>query len=104
MGSKSLVVLPQLINQPVTGHSMSICSILLLYSKDPASRPTAQLLTLIKYFSDPAVHALQFLDVINMKDVSQKTNFYRVTLKDHLLYIPRVSNGATLETPSPPSH
>lgn len=25
-----------------------------------------------------------------MKDVSQKTNFYRVTLKDHLLYIPRV--------------
>lgn len=61
------------------------------YSKDPASRPTAQLLTLIKYFSDPAVHALQFLDVINMKDVSQKTNFYRVTLKDHLLYIPRVN-------------
>lgn len=61
------------------------------HSKDPASRPTAQLLTLIKYFSDPAVHALQFLDVINMKDVSQKTNFYRVTLKDHLLYIPRVN-------------
>lgn len=62
-----------------------------LVSKDPAARPTAQLLQLIKYFSDPAVHALQFLDVINMKDVAQKNNFYRSTLKDILLYIPRVS-------------
>lgn len=62
------------------------------FSKEPTARPTAQLLQLIKYFSDPAVHALQFLDVINMKDAPQKNNFYRTTLKDILLYIPRVSD------------
>ena len=43
-------------------------------------------------FSDPAVHALQFLDVINMKDPSQKTNFFRNTLPEVLPYIPRVSH------------
>jgi SCY1-like protein 2 len=42
--------------------------------------------------SDPAVHALQFLDVINMKDSTQKAHFYRNTLKDVLLYIPKVSD------------
>lgn len=45
----------------------------------------------ICFHSDPAVHALQFLDVINMKDPTQKTHFYRSTLKDVLPYIPRVS-------------
>ncbi|XP_055689243.1 SCY1-like protein 2 isoform X3 [Lutzomyia longipalpis] len=60
-----------------------------LVNKEPTSRPTAQLLQLIKYFADPAVHALQFLDVINMKDSPQKVNFYRTTLKDVLPYIPR---------------
>ncbi|XP_063239604.1 SCY1-like protein 2 [Bacillus rossius redtenbacheri] len=60
-----------------------------LLSRDTRQRPTAQLLSLIKYFSDPAVHALQFLDVINMKDPSQKSHFYRNTLKDVLPYIPR---------------
>lgn len=44
--------------------------------------------------SDPAVHALQFLDVINMKDPGQKTNFFRNTLPEVLPYIPRVSNVA----------
>ena len=44
------------------------------------------------FFSDPAVHALQFLDVINMKDPSQKTNFFRNTLPEVLPYIPRVSS------------
>ena len=44
------------------------------------------------FFSDPAVHALQFLDVINMKDPSQKTNFFRNTLPEVLPYIPRVSH------------
>ncbi|KAJ9585872.1 hypothetical protein L9F63_020485, partial [Diploptera punctata] len=63
-----------------------------LLSKDTRQRPTAQLLSLIKYFSDPAVHALQFLDVINMKDPTQKSHFYRNTLKEVLPYIPRVSN------------
>lgn len=72
--------------QILRAHSNSVSS----RSKEPASRPTAQLLQLIKYFSDPAVHALQFLDVINMKDAPQKNNFYRTTLKDILLYIPRV--------------
>lgn len=42
--------------------------------------------------SDPAVHALQFLDVINMKDPGQKSQFYRTTLKDILPSIPKVSN------------
>ncbi|XP_070509672.1 SCY1-like protein 2 [Chironomus tepperi] len=60
-----------------------------LMSKQPGPRPTAQLLQLIKYFSDPAVHALQFLDVINMKDPTQKAHFYRSTLKDALPFIPR---------------
>lgn len=41
--------------------------------------------------SDPAVNALQFLDVIVMKDPSQKAHFYRNTLKDALPFIPRVS-------------
>lgn len=41
--------------------------------------------------SDSAVHALQFLDVINMKDPTQKAHFYRNTLKDALPFIPRVS-------------
>jgi hypothetical protein len=38
------------------------------------------------------VHALQFLDVINMKDSTQKAHFYRNTLKDVLPYIPKVSD------------
>ncbi|XP_055388592.1 SCY1-like protein 2 [Condylostylus longicornis] len=61
-----------------------------LISKNPTQRPTAQLLQLIKYFNDSAVHALQFLDVINMKDPTQKTHFYRTTLRDVLPLIPRV--------------
>lgn len=40
--------------------------------------------------SDPAVHALQFLDVINMKDPTQKAHFYRNTLKESLPYVPKV--------------
>ncbi|XP_044733350.1 SCY1-like protein 2 [Chrysoperla carnea] len=60
-----------------------------LLSRDTRQRPTAQLLSLIKYFSDPAVHALQFLDVINMKDPTQKSHFYRNTLKEVLIYVPK---------------
>lgn len=37
------------------------------------------------------VHALQFLDVINMKDPTQKTHFYRTTLMETLPTIPKVS-------------
>lgn len=43
-------------------------------------------------FSDPAVHALQFLDVINMKDPTQKAHFYRNTLKEALPFIPKVGH------------
>ncbi|XP_076272847.1 SCY1-like protein bma isoform X2 [Rhynchophorus ferrugineus] len=60
-----------------------------LLSKDTRQRPTAQLLVLIKYFDDPTVHALQFLDTIMMKDPTQKNHFYRNTLKDALPYIPK---------------
>uniref|UniRef100_A0A182UDR9 Protein kinase domain-containing protein n=1 Tax=Anopheles melas TaxID=34690 RepID=A0A182UDR9_9DIPT len=60
-----------------------------LLKKSPGARPTAQLLTLIKYFSDPAVQALQFLDVINMKDPTQKTHYYRSTLREVLPFMPR---------------
>lgn len=41
--------------------------------------------------SDPAVHALQFLDVINMKDPTQKAHFYRNTLREVLPFVPRVN-------------
>lgn len=44
-------------------------------------------------FSDPAVQALQFLDVINMKDPPQKSHFCRNTLKEVLPYIPRVGSA-----------
>ncbi|XP_069166584.1 SCY1-like protein 2 [Procambarus clarkii] len=60
-----------------------------LVSRDPRQRPTSQLVALIKYFSDPTVQALQFLDVINMKDPSQKTHFYRTTLMEVLPHIPK---------------
>ena len=42
-------------------------------------------------FRDPAVQALQFLDVISMKDPSQKAQFFRSTLTQVFPFIPRVS-------------
>lgn len=42
-------------------------------------------------FSDNTVHALQFLDVIKMKDPTQKAHFYRNTLREALPFIPRVN-------------
>lgn len=42
-------------------------------------------------FSDNTVHALQFLDVVKMKDPTQKAHFYRNTLRDVLPFIPRVN-------------
>ncbi|XP_041986366.1 SCY1-like protein 2 [Aricia agestis] len=63
-----------------------------LLSRDPHPRPTTQLLPLIKYFkcqSEPAIQAMQFLDVITMKDPSQKSNFYRGSLIEALPYIPK---------------
>ncbi|XP_020715853.1 SCY1-like protein 2 isoform X1 [Ceratitis capitata] len=60
-----------------------------LVNRDPTARPTAQLLQLIKYFIDPAVNALKFLDVVNMKDTSQKSHFYKNTLMEAMPLIPR---------------
>jgi SCY1-like protein 2 len=59
-----------------------------LLSIDPRPRPSSQLLALMKYFSDPVVAALQFLDVITMKDPSQKARFYRGTLMEVIHLIP----------------
>ncbi|XP_020289945.1 SCY1-like protein 2 isoform X2 [Pseudomyrmex gracilis] len=60
-----------------------------LLHKDPDQRPTAQVLTMIKFFRDPFVHALQFLDVSKMKDVHQKEHFYTTTLRELLPYMPK---------------
>ncbi|CAH0578222.1 unnamed protein product [Chrysodeixis includens] len=63
-----------------------------LLSRDPHPRPTTQLLPLIKYFkgqNEQAISAMQFLDVVTMKDPNQKANFYRTTLIDALPYIPK---------------
>ncbi|XP_014662009.1 PREDICTED: SCY1-like protein 2 [Priapulus caudatus] len=51
-------------------------------------RPTAQLFSLIKYFSDPVVAALQYIDVLEQKDLSQKQQFFS-TLPHHLPSIPK---------------
>lgn len=61
-----------------------------LLHKEPEQRPTAHVLTMIKFFRDPIVHALQFLDVSKMKDVCQKEHFYTTTLRDTLPYLPKV--------------
>ncbi|OXA61727.1 SCY1-like protein 2 [Folsomia candida] len=60
-----------------------------LLCKEPRQRPTSQLLALIKYFADPAIYTLQYLDIITMKDPSQKAHFYRHQLSDVLPYIPK---------------
>lgn len=60
-----------------------------LVNPDTRQRPSTQLLSLIQYFSDPAVQALQFLDVIGMKDPSQKAQFFRTTLTEVFPFIPR---------------
>ncbi|XP_043493375.1 SCY1-like protein 2 isoform X1 [Polistes fuscatus] len=60
-----------------------------LLQKDISLRPTAQVLSMIKYFRDPLVHAFQFLDVSKLKDLSQKEHFYTTTLKEFLPYVPK---------------
>ncbi|CAM1318602.1 Uncharacterised protein g6973 [Pycnogonum litorale] len=59
-----------------------------LLSIDTKRRPSAQHFSMIKYFYDPAVHALQYLDTIQMKDSAHKTQFYH-SLKDTLPAVPR---------------
>ncbi|XP_067204550.1 SCY1-like protein 2 [Linepithema humile] len=60
-----------------------------LLHKEPEQRPTAQVLTMIKFFEDPVVHALQFLDVSRMKDMYQKDHFFTTTLTDALPFVLR---------------
>lgn len=43
--------------------------------------------------SDPAISALKFLDVVNMKDTQQKSQFYKTTLIEAMPLIPRVSDA-----------
>ncbi|KAG8195910.1 hypothetical protein JTE90_001145 [Oedothorax gibbosus] len=59
-----------------------------LLQTDPWKRPNAQNLSMIKYFMDPSVHALQYLDVIQMKDTTHKSHFYH-SLKGALIAIPK---------------
>lgn len=46
--------------------------------------------TCCRIHSDTLLHVLQFLDVINMKDPTQKAHFYKTTLREALPFIPRV--------------
>ncbi|XP_022258861.1 SCY1-like protein 2 isoform X1 [Limulus polyphemus] len=59
-----------------------------LLKVDPRKRPNAQNFSMIKYFLDSSVHALQYLDVIQMKDTTHKSTFYH-GLKGALPNIPR---------------
>ncbi|CAN8006137.1 unnamed protein product [Ixodes pacificus] len=68
-----------------------------LLQVDPRRRPNAQNFSMIKYFMDPAVHGLQYLDVIQMKDSTHKSHFYH-SLKTALPNIPK--NLYTLHPPS----
>lgn len=54
----------------------------------PRKRPTSQNFSMIKYFMDPGVHALQYLDMIHMKDSVHKANFYP-SLRGILCTIPK---------------
>ncbi|XP_033331768.1 SCY1-like protein bma isoform X2 [Megalopta genalis] len=60
-----------------------------LLHNEPEQRPTVQTMLQIKYFHDPSVQALQFLDVSEMKTVLQKEHFYTASLKEILPYIPK---------------
>ncbi|XP_015781451.1 SCY1-like protein 2 [Tetranychus urticae] len=57
---------------------------------EPASRkrPTSHTFSMIKYFHDQGVHALQYLDTIQMKDSMHKANFYP-SLRGVLCTIPK---------------
>ncbi|XP_076341084.1 SCY1-like protein 2 [Tachypleus tridentatus] len=55
---------------------------------DPTQRASSQDFTMIKYFMDPSVYVLQYLDAIHMKDTTHKSHFYH-SLKGALPNIPR---------------
>ncbi|XP_064624679.1 SCY1-like protein 2 isoform X3 [Lineus longissimus] len=47
-----------------------------MINRDIRYRPTAQLFSLLKYFSDPVVKCLQYLDVIEQSDMADRLEFY----------------------------
>lgn len=49
-------------------------------------------------FHISAIYTLQYLDIITMKDPSQKAHFYRHQLSDVLPYIPKVSTSTAWQT------
>ncbi|XP_067126202.1 SCY1-like protein 2 isoform X1 [Centruroides vittatus] len=59
-----------------------------LLQTDPKMRLSAQNFSMIRYFMDPAVNALLYLDVIQMKDSGHKSNFYH-SLEGVLPAIPK---------------
>ena len=65
-------------------------AVTLLVNPDTRQRPTTVVLSRIKYFSDPAVQALQYLDGIHSKDPKEKAQFFRTTLTDVFPFIPQV--------------
>jgi len=48
------------------------------------------------FHSDTPINALKFLDVVNMKDTQQKSQFYKSTLIEAMPLIPRVSGAHIL--------
>ena len=70
-----------------------------LVSADTRKRSSTHFVASIGYFADPAVQALQFLDVIAMKDPSQKSQFFRTTLTEVFPFIPRASSLRNPVTP-----
>ncbi|XP_015792718.1 SCY1-like protein 2 isoform X2 [Tetranychus urticae] len=59
-----------------------------LLDLEPRRRPTSQQFSMVKYLMDPCIHALQYLDVIQMKDSAHKSTFY-FNLKEILPNIPK---------------
>ncbi|XP_078042515.1 SCY1-like protein bma isoform X2 [Augochlora pura] len=60
-----------------------------LLRNEPEQRLTVQSMLRIKYFQDPSLEPLQFLDESKMKTVLQKEHFYTAILKEKLPYIPK---------------
>ncbi|XP_074604678.1 SCY1-like protein 2 isoform X2 [Brevipalpus obovatus] len=69
-------------NNQIIDHLPSLLDI------DPQRRANSQIFSMIKYFSDPGVNALQYLDLIHTKDTLHKSNFYN-SLKNVVPNIPK---------------
>lgn len=65
--------------------------LLSLLERDPRRRPTSQLFSMNKFFADPGVHALQYLDGIQLRESAHRNNFYQ-SLTGLMHMIPKVSS------------